>query len=180
MFPDLVVSVSATTRPKRRGEVDGREYLFLSEDRFKQWVEEDRFLEWATYGGHLYGTPRSAVERHLGAGRDVILEIELEGAWQVQARYPGALMVFIMPPSLEELGRRLRGRNTENETVIAMRLAKAREEMAAIEAEMSPTGRRRFDYVIVNDSVGRASEELAQIIERTRIEDEQADNRRDS
>ncbi len=134
------------------------------------------FLEWAAFSGHLYGTPKRAVEEHLAAGRDVILEIELEGARQVLDQCPEAVMIFIMPPSLAELERRLRGRKTESEEAIQSRLARAKEEMDAVQAKAWP-GRRQFDYVIVNDSVKRASEELAQVIERTKEEDEQADSR---
>lgn len=113
---------------------------------------------------------------NLRAGRDVILEIELEGARQILDQWPDALMIFVMPPSLEELERRLRGRGTEGEQAIQDRLTRAKEEMAAVQGKVWQ-GRRQFDYVIVNDSVKRASEELAQIIERTREEDEQADSR---
>jgi guanylate kinase len=165
--------VSATTRPRRAGEVDGREYFFLSENQFDEWVEEDHFLEWATYSGHRYGTPKGAVREHLDAGRDVVLEIEIEGARQVLDQCPEALMIFIMPPSLVELERRLRGRKTESEDAIRLRLERAAEEMSSVTAGAWP-GRRQFDYVIVNDSVKRASEELVRIIERTREEDEQA------
>lgn len=128
------------------------------------------------FSGHLYGTPKRAVQEHLAAGRDVILEIEIEGARQVLEQCPEALMIFIMPPSLAELERRLRGRKTESEQAIESRLARAREEMAVVQANAWP-GRRQFDYVIVNDSVKRAGEELAQAIERIKEEDEQADSR---
>ncbi|MFH1834292.1 MAG: guanylate kinase [bacterium] len=178
LTPGLAVSVSATTRPRRRGEVEGREYFFLSENDFRRRVDEGWFLEWAAYSSHLYGTPRLAVEEHLAAGRDVILEIELDGAQQVLERCPDALMVFIMPPSIAELERRLRGRKTESERAIEDRLARAQEEIEAVRARVGP-GRRRFDYVIVNDSVKRASEELARVIQQTKEEDEQADSRRD-
>lgn len=170
------MSVSATTRPRREGEVEGRDYFFLSENEFRRWVDEGWFLEWAAYSGNLYGTPRRAVEQHLAAGRGVILEIELEGARQVLEQCPNALMIFIMPPSLAELERRLRGRKTESEQSIAIRLARAKEEMDAVQARAWP-GRRQFDYVIVNDSVKRAGEELARAIERTKEEDEQANSR---
>jgi guanylate kinase len=163
----LAVSVSATTRPKRGGEEDGKDYFFLSEKQFRDWIAKGRFLEWASYSGNLYGTPKAAVEELLAAGRDVLLEIELDGAWQV----------FIKPPSFAELERRLRGRNTDSDQAITMRLEKAREELAEVEAEMGPGGGRRFDYVIVNDSVVRAGKELARGILRARDEDEQADDR---
>lgn len=156
--------------------MEGRDYFFLSRDDFKRWVNEGRLLEWAAYGGHLYGTPRHAVEEQLAAGRDVIVEIELEGARQVLDQYPDALMIFITPPSLAELEHRLRGRKTESARAIEERLARAKEEMDTVQAK-AWRGRRQFDYVIVNDSVNRATEELAQAIERTKEEDEQADSR---
>ncbi len=156
--------------------MDGRDYFFLSEARFDEWVEQGLFLEWATYSGHRYGTPREAVYERLEAGSDVVLEIEIEGARQVLEKCPEAVMIFIMPPSLAELERRLRGRRTESEEAIKLRLQRAAEEMAVVTAGEWP-GRRQFDYVIVNDSMKRASEELVRVIERTREEDEQADSR---
>jgi guanylate kinase len=175
--PGLVVSISATTRPRRGQEQDGREYFFLSRNEFEKWIAEGRLLEWAEYNGELYGTPKDEVERQLAAGHDVLLEIELEGAWQVLERYPDALMIFIAPPSLEELERRLRGRNTDSEQAVCARLAKGRQEMATLEAEMGAAGKRRFDYVIVNKEVNEAAEELAQIILEIREEYEQTDYR---
>jgi len=171
--PGLVLSVSATTRAMRPGEVEERDYYFLSEREFRRWVHRGLFLEWAEYSGNLYGTPRQAVQDNLEAGLDVVLEIELKGAKKVLSHCRDALMVFIMPPSLKELERRLRGRKTETEKAIQSRLARAEEEIAEVERKMART-RRPHHYVIVNDSVKRASEELAQIIERTREEDEQA------
>jgi guanylate kinase len=172
-IPRLVLSVSATTRPRREGEVDGRDYYFLDKDEFQARASAGEFLEWAEYAGHLYGTPRQAVEAELAAGHDVILEIELEGARQILERCPDALMIFIMPPSEEELERRLVGRKTESARSLRRRLARAREEMNAVRggAWEAP---RQFDYVILNDTVDRAGEELAAIIKRTKEEDEQA------
>jgi guanylate kinase len=169
----LKLSISATTRRKRNGEEDGREYFFLTRDQFAQWVKQERFLEWAEYAGNLYGTPAQAVRHDRDAGFDVILEIELKGAAKVLSQCPDALMIYIMPPSLEELERRLRGRNTECEDDIINRLARAKEEMAEVEKKMG-LNRSRLHHAIVNDSVNRASEELAGIIKRTRDEDEQA------
>lgn len=174
--PGLALSVSATTRQMRPGEVEGREYYFLSEREFKRWVYKGLFLEWAEYTGNLYGTPRHAVRENLDRGLDVILEIELKGAKKVLAHCPEAVMIYIMPPSLEELERRLRGRKTESEEAIQSRLARAKEEMAEVEKKMK-RNRGRNHYGIVNDSVERASDELAALIERTRDEDEQADCR---
>jgi guanylate kinase len=171
--PGFVLSVSATTRPRRRGEEEGREYFFLAPTEFKRWIRQGRFLEWAEYAGNMYGTPAHAVRENLETGLSVILEIELKGAAQVLAQCPEAVMIFIMPPSLEELERRLRGRHTESEEAIRSRLARAEEEMAAVE-EMVAAGLPPLHHVIVNDSVKRASNELADIIEGIREEDEQA------
>jgi guanylate kinase len=172
----LVLSVSATTRLRRAGEREGREYFFLSENEFRERVQCGLFLEWAEYAGNLYGTPAHAVRESLDAGLDVILEIELKGAEQVLSLCPEAVMIYIMPPSLEELERRLRGRKTESERAIMDRLARAREEITAVERKVW-RGLPALHYVIVNDSAKRASDELAAIIERTREEDEQADSR---
>lgn len=173
----MVLSVSATTRPRReQRETDGHDYFFLSEEDFRQQAGEGAFLEWATFSGHLYGTPKQAVLAYLAAGRDVILEIELEGARQVLEQCPDAVMIFVMPPSLDELERRLRGRKTESEEAIRRRMRRAEEEIAAVR-DRSWSGRGEFDYVIVNDSVDRAADELVRTIERIREEDEQADSR---
>lgn len=158
------------------GEKHGREYFFLDEAEFEAWIREDRFLEWAWYTGHLYGTPSAAVRANLDAGRDVILEIELRGAKEVLSQCPEAVMVYIMPPSLQELERRLRGRKTEGEEAIRSRLARAKEEMTEVEEKVQQ-GLPRLHYAIVNDSVERAGDELAGIIETTRERDEQADDR---
>jgi guanylate kinase len=123
------------------------------------------------------GTPLAPVEKTLSDGQDVLLEIELKGAWQVLQKRPDAVMIFIMPPSLEELEKRLRGRGTEMEQAIDLRLSRAREEVAEIEADRAPDGGHRFHYVIVNDSVQRASDELAQAILDAREVDEQANDR---
>jgi guanylate kinase len=174
--PALVLSVSATTRPRRKGEVDGRDYHFLTRKQFDERIRAGEFLEWAEYAGYLYGTPRHAVMAELAGGRDVILEIELEGAREVLEQCPEALMMFIMPPSIAELERRLLGRKTESARSLQRRLARAREEMALVQEGvwLAP---RQFDYVILNDTVDRASDELAAIIKRTKEEDEQAHRR---
>lgn len=142
--PTLWISVSATTRPPRPGEVDGVHYFFLDDQTFDLWVAEGRFLEWATFAGFRYGTPRAEVDKRLAAGESVLLEIDLQGARQVHQARPDALMVFLAPPTWEELERRLTGRGTESEATVLARLAAAREELAA-SAE--------FDVVMVNSSV---------------------------
>jgi guanylate kinase len=158
----VVTSVSATTRPPRPGEVDGREYYFLDEPAFRAAVDAGDFLEWVEYSGNLYGTLRSDVERKIAAGDDVILEIELIGARAVRAALPEVVSVFIAPPSMAELADRLRGRGTETAAAIAKRLHRAEAEVAAAE---------EFDHVVVNDDAGRAADEVVAIIEAQRKED---------
>lgn len=166
-FPDLIVSVSATTRAQRPDETDGVEYHFLSRDEFLRGIEEGRFLEWAEYGGNYYGTPLEPVEKALQAGRDVILEIEREGARQVMEQRPEAIGIFILPPSLEELERRLRGRNTESEESIARRLRCAEVELRehhGSEVRQGP----HFDYAILNDDLEQATQDLCRLVRQIR------------
>ena len=151
----LYFSVSATTRAPREGEVDGVHYHFLTRERFEQLIEADRFLEYARYAENYYGTPLDPVEEHLAQGHDVILEIELQGALQVKKRLPQAVLVFIAPPSFEELENRLRGRGTEQEAVILKRLAIAREECAHMD---------EFRYIVVNDEVASAADRLRAVM----------------
>ena len=168
-LPHLVVSVSATTRPRRPGEVYGRDYFFLTEEEFERGVERGDFLEWARFAGHCYGTPKNAVDQHLAAGRDVVLEIELDGARQVLEKRPDALMIFIAPPSFEELRGRLEARRTDDPASIERRLARGKEEMTAVLGGVWQAP-RQFDYVIVNESIGEASDQLARIIKSTKDE----------
>jgi guanylate kinase len=129
---ELAYSVSATTRKPRPGEVDGEDYIFLSRREFECWIQEGRFLEWAEYSGNLYGTPERKVEEYLDEGKSVILELELQGARQVQVKRPDAVMVFVRAPSLEETRRRLAGRATETEEALESRLATAVGEVEVI------------------------------------------------
>jgi guanylate kinase len=154
--PQLAYSVSATTRDPRPGEVDGRDYVFLTREEFERWIDEDRFLEWAEYSGNLYGTPEQKVEEFLDDGRSVILEIELQGARQVRRKRPDAGMVFVRAPSLYETRRRLTGRATETEEAMETRLATALEEVAA---------RDEFDYEVVNGDRERARKDMIEIME---------------
>jgi guanylate kinase len=133
-------------------------------------VKKGEFLEWAEYSGNLYGTPAAAVSAHLDAGRDVILEIELQGAAEVLRRKPDSVLVFIAPPSMEELENRLRRRETESEDDIHSRLRVARQEMAELARDVAREA-RAFDYAIVNDDVDGAAEELRAVIEKTRQDD---------
>lgn len=154
--PSLHFSVSATTRPARQGEVDGVHYHFVDADRFEQMIAGGQLLEWAEFSGHRYGTPAAPVADALAAGRDVLLEIELAGARQVRDSAPGALRVFLAPPSWEVLVDRLKGRGTEPADVIDRRLATARIELAA-EGE--------FDHTVVNGSVDDAVEEILGLLD---------------
>jgi guanylate kinase len=154
--PELAYSVSATTRGPRPGEVDGKDYIFLSREGFERWIEEDRFLEWAEYSGNLYGTPEQKVEELLDEGKSVILEIELQGARQVRRKRPDAVMVFVRAPSLEETRRRLTGRATETEEALESRLATAVGEVAA---------RDEFDYEVVNEDRDKARKDIIEIME---------------
>ena len=134
------LSVSATTRDPRPGEVDGVDYYFLKEDQFREWIDQGRFLEWAEFSTHLYGTPHDAVEEQLSQGRDVVLEIEVKGAMQVKQAMANAVLIFITPPSIEELEARLAGRGDTAD--IPRRLERAKAELALAD---------RFDYRINND-----------------------------
>jgi guanylate kinase len=150
--PEVWISVSATTRPRRPGEVDGVHYRFVTDEEFDRLVAEDQLLEWAVVHKQArYGTPRQPVEAALAEGRPALLEIDLQGARQVRERMPDALFVFLAPPSWDELVSRLVGRGTEGEAERARRLETAREELAA-ESE--------FDAVVVNHEIPAASEEL--------------------
>ena len=153
--PNLRLSVSATTRAPREGEVDGREYYFVSHEKFDKMIAEDGFLEHAEYVGNKYGTPKEAVFRMLDEGLDVILEIEVKGFLQIKKACPECVTIFIAPPSFEELQLRLRGRGTEDEEVIAERLKTAERELQH---------QHLFDYVVINDDVDRAADEVLSII----------------
>jgi guanylate kinase len=153
--PLIWLSVSATTRAPRDGEVEGRSYFFLDRSSFERQVAEGGFLEWAEFAGNLYGTPRQPVESQLAAGRPVLLEIELEGARQVRCSFPAGFQVFLEPPSFEELERRIRGRGTDSEEAIARRLERARVELAAAS---------EFDARLVNADLPQALAQLEQLM----------------
>ncbi|MDX6206967.1 MAG: guanylate kinase [Frankiales bacterium] len=154
--PGAWLSVSVTTRPPRPGETDGVEYHFVDQAEFAALVEDGALLEHAEFAGNSYGTPRAPVEERLGQGLSALLEIDLQGARQVRAAMPGAQLVFLKPPSWDELVRRLTGRGTEAQDVIDRRLAEARRELAA-EAE--------FDHVLVNTSVPEAAAALVALLD---------------
>ena len=155
-YDNYALSVSATTRNPRPGEVNGREYFFVSNEEFEKLIQENGLIEHAGYVDHYYGTPRKFVEDKLSEGIDVILEIEIQGALQIKEQYPDAVLLFVMPPSAAELEKRLRGRGTETEEVILQRLKRAREESVGIE---------KYDYLVINDDLEQCTERLHNIIE---------------
>jgi guanylate kinase len=154
--PEVVLSVSATTRPMRRGEINGVDYHFITRPEFLRMREAGELLEWAEVYGNLYGTPRPPVESALSAGQDVLCELDIKGAISVKRAKPDAVLVFIEPPSMEELMVRLRGRGTEEHDDMAVRIDAAYEEIRNKEI---------YDHIVVNDDVGRAAGELVRIIE---------------
>jgi guanylate kinase len=156
---NLRYSVSCTTRPPRPNEVDGVDYTFVSRERFQQLVDEGAFLEYATYNGNLYGTLAERVERARADGRDIVLKIEVQGAEQVRKRVPDAILIFVVPPSVDELVRRQVKRNTETTQDMT-----ARREIATNEMEYSS----RYDHVVVNDELEHAVAEVLRIIQQAR------------
>lgn len=148
-------SISATTRPIRAGEIDGVHYRFVSEETFQDWIAQGDFLEYAEYVGHFYGTPKKFVKAALDAGQDILLDIEVQGAAQVEQRMPDAVKIFIGPPSWEELERRLTARGTNSPEDIQKRLVRAKAEAQAAGA---------YDYFVINDSVENAVRELDAIM----------------
>ena len=155
-YDSYALSVSATTRNPRPGEVDGREYFFKTKEEFEQMIAEDAFVEHACYVGNYYGTPKKYVQEQLSAGKDVILEIEIQGALKIKSQFPDALLLFIAPPSADVLKTRLVGRGTETEEVIEQRLARAVEESKGIE---------NYDYLVVNDDLDECVENVHQMIQ---------------
>ena len=155
-IPDAWLSISVTTRQPREGEVDGVHYFFVDDERFDGLVSDDGLLEWAQVHSARYGTPRKTVEDHIAAGGQVILEIDVQAAFQVREKVPAAHLVFIEPPSLEELERRLRGRGTEDEASIVKRMENARIELSR---------KMEYDIQLVNDNLDECTEELVAFIE---------------
>ena len=153
--PTLYFSVSATTREPRPGEVDGKHYHFLTREQFSEWVKDDQFLEYAEFVGNSYGTPRRFIDKAMEQGRDVILDIEIQGAEQVHQKRPDAVRIFIAPPSWDELERRLIGRGTEDMDKVRSRLQRGKEEFLVA---------KDFDYFVINDTVDRAVEEISAIM----------------
>ncbi|BAS27433.1 guanylate kinase [Limnochorda pilosa] len=156
----LTYSVSCTTRPARPGERDGVDYYFLSDEEFDRRVSTGDFLEWAWFCGHRYGTPRAFVEERTARGETVIMDIDVQGSAQVKRNWPGAVLVFLLPPSLEELRRRLTRRGSDGAAAVEGRLRAAREELRAV---------AEYDYVIINDELDRAARLLEAIIRAERL-----------
>jgi len=143
-YDNYALSISMTTRSPREGEQHGREYFFVTKEEFEDHIANDGMIEYASYCGNFYGTPKAYVEEQLRNGKDVILEIEIQGAHKVKAIYPEAILMFVMPPSAQELHRRLAGRGTETPEVIAQRMARAAEESEGIDT---------YDYIVINDKL---------------------------
>lgn len=156
---NLAYSVSATTRAPRKGEVDGRDYFFVTIEKFKEMIANNELLEYAEIYGNYYGTPRSYVMSILDEGRDVVLEIDPQGALQVKESFPDAVFVFVVPPSLDELSKRIYKRGTDSEEVIKRRLSAATSELAYAS---------KYDYIVVNDEVEKATNKVSNIIDAER------------
>ncbi|MCM1144026.1 MAG: guanylate kinase [Blautia sp.] len=154
-YDNYALSVSATTRKPRVGETDGVEYFFLEQKAFEEKIAAGGFIEYACYCNHYYGTPKDYVEKQLEAGKDVILEIEIQGALKVREQYPQAVLLFVTPPNAGELKRRLEGRGTESAEVIEQRIHRAKEEAEGIEA---------YDYIVINDDLEACTARLHEII----------------
>ena len=152
---DYALSISATSRAPREGEVHGREYFFLTRDEFHSMIESDGLIEWAEYVNNFYGTPREYVEERLAEGKDVILEIEPQGALKIKEKYPEAVLIFIVPPNAKELENRLIGRGTEEADTIKKRLKRAAEETEYID---------NYEYIVVNDNLDDAVRDIHHII----------------
>lgn len=157
---DIIYSISATTRPPRPGEVEGVNYFFVSKEEFEKEIENDDFLEWANYSGNYYGTKKSFVMKKLKEGTNVLLEIEAQGAKKIMEKFPDCVSIFIAPPDLAELEKRLRGRNTETEEAIQKRLL-------AVQAELEES--KKFKHVIINDEIERAFLKLDEIFQKEQL-----------
>lgn len=156
-YPDqYALSVSATTREPRPGETDGQEYFFVSDERFREMIAQEELLEYAGYVNHYYGTPKAYVMEQLDAGKDVILEIEIQGALKIRKKFPDTLLLFVSAPDAKTLQERLSGRGTEDEGTVAKRLSRACEESEGIEA---------YDYFVVNDELGKCVAQVHGIIQ---------------
>ncbi|MDE7445753.1 MAG: guanylate kinase [Lachnospiraceae bacterium] len=155
-YDNYALSVSMTTRNPRPGEEEGKEYFFVSREEFEEKIAQDGLIEYASYCDNYYGTPREYVERQLEKGKDVILEIEIQGALKIKKKFPTALLMFVMPPDAAELKKRLEGRGTESQEVIEKRLKRASEEAEGIE---------QYDYIVINDKLEECVEEMHSLVQ---------------
>jgi len=155
----LEYSVSVTTRPMRPGEVNGKSYRFVSEEQFRKWIDEDRFYEWAVVHNHLYGTRKDVIEEKLSRGRDVIMDLDFQGGLNIRKQSPDAVLIFLLPPSMEILEERLKTRQTDREDVIRIRMKNSREEIRYA---------TRYDYVLVNDDLEKTISHVRAIIRSER------------
>lgn len=158
-YDNYALSISMTTRAPREGERDGVEYFFTTKEGFEETIQRDGLIEYASYCGNYYGTPRAYVEEQMALGKNVILEIEIQGALKIKEKFPESLLIFVTPPSADELKRRLEGRGSESAEAIAKRLARAAEESDGIEA---------YDYIVVNDDLEACVEELHGLVDAAR------------
>lgn len=161
-FPDIVFSISATTRKKRENEIHGKDYFFLTEEEFKSKIERNEFIEWERFYDYYYGTLKSFVDETLGSCKSVLLDLDVKGAVSIKKLYPDAALIFIAPPSTEILGSRLRSRGTESEDDLAKRIERAKFEM---------TFKDKFDYIIVNDDLEKAIEQAKMLINEIKTGD---------
>ena len=157
MYPDIVFSVSATTRPKRDNETAGVEYFFINENEFKKKIENDEFVEWEKFYDYYYGTFKSFIDDNINSGKSVLLEIDVKGALSIKRIYPDSHLIYIMPPSYEELIKRLRNRQTETEVDFQKRIERAKMELSR---------KDQFDYIIINENLDKAIEETAVLIKK--------------
>ena len=153
--PDLAFSVSATTRKPRQGETDGKEYFFITKERFKEMIENNEFLEYAEYVGEFYGTPVKSIKEYIDSGKTVILDIEVQGAKQVMAKDIEATTIFLVPPDMEELEKRLRGRGTDSDEKVISRLNRAKQEI---------NEKHHYNHTVINDNSAHAAKEILSII----------------
>ncbi|MBQ7201257.1 MAG: guanylate kinase [Eubacterium sp.] len=157
---DIFLSISCTTRKPREGEIDGKDYYFVTREEFEKMIREGEMIEWAEYAGNYYGTPKKAVNDRLAEGKDVLLEIEVQGGMQVKKLFPEAVLLFVVPPSADELLNRLRTRGTENESQIGLRLEQTIREIEYI---------KDYDYIVLNDQLDKAVQTVLNIMESQRI-----------
>jgi guanylate kinase len=157
LYPDIVFSVSAVTRPKRDNETNGVEYLFISEEEFKKKIENGEFVEWEKFYDYYYGTFKSSIDENINSGKSVLIEIDVKGALSIKRIYPDAHLIYIMPPSYDELVNRLRNRKTETEVDFQKRIERA---------EMELSRKEQFDYIIVNEKLDNAIEETTVLIKK--------------